>query len=240
MIVHDVQQGSTEWLRLRCGIPTASNFSNILTKSGKRSASAEKYMFALLAEKMMGHPRFEFMSEFMKRGIEQEERAVAKYEYLKDVETFPIGFITNDTQTIGASPDRGIKQLERNLLEVKCPKDETHAMYLLGSGSVFDEYRVQAYGQLWVAEKDVTDVISYHAEMPAAIVRTERDEPFIKLLEEAVLEFSAKLEAKAKELVEKGWMKTAQVKDAPPVFDKETDLAYAAWSKGQTTSGLRN
>lgn len=229
MIIHDCVQGTEEWLRLRSGIPTASQFDKILTKSGKKSASQERYMYALLAERMMGHPRFEFMSHFMERGIELEAKAVAKYEMLNDVDTFPIGFVTNDARTVGASPDRGVG--ERGLLEIKVPKDETHAMYLLGSGSVFDEYKVQALGQLWVAEKDVNDTVSFHPEMPTAIVRTERDEGFISLLEEAVMEFSAKLEAKALELAEKGWMPK---KSAEPIFSKETDRAYEAWMAGQS------
>ena len=53
MIIHECVQGTTEWLQLRSGIPTASNFEKILTKSGKKSASQERYMFALLAERMM-------------------------------------------------------------------------------------------------------------------------------------------------------------------------------------------
>jgi hypothetical protein len=186
-------------------------------------------MFTLLAEKMMGHPRFEFMSQWMQRGMEMEAKAVAYYEFKRDVQTVPIGFITDDLKRWGASPDRLVG--ERGLLEVKTPKDETHAMYLLGSGSVFDEYKVQALGQLWVAEKDFTDVISYHPEMPEAIVHTERDDKFIGLLAEAVMEFSDQLEAKSKELAERGWMPKPNVE---PIFSKETDRAYEAWLAGQS------
>ncbi len=224
MIIHDVKQGTEEWRKLRAGIPTASSFDKIITKSGKRSDSQEPYMFALLAERMMGHPRWQFMSDLMERGQEQEHRAVEKYEYLKDVETYPIGFITDDNQRFGASPDRGIG--EDGLLEVKVPKDETHAMYLLGSGSVLDKYKVQAFGQLWVSGRSYTDVISYHPEMPEALIHTERDEKFIAILEELVLEFSAKLEAKALELAEKGWLKPPKPEH---VFSPETNAAFLEW-----------
>lgn len=230
MIIHNVEQGTEAWLQLRAGIPTASNFEKILTKSGKKSTSQERYMFALLAERMMGHPRFEFMSDWMRRGVELEAKAVSKYELLKDVDTVPIGFVTDDAKRYGASPDRLVG--EHGLLQVKVPKDETHAMYLLGSGSVFDEYKVQASGELMVAQKDFNDLISWHPEMPEAIVRTERDEPFIRLLEEAVLEFSEKLETKARELADKGWLAKDKVKE--PVFSKDVDLAYAAWAAGRT------
>ncbi len=226
MIIHDCVQGTDAWLRLRAGIPTASNFDKILTKSGKKSTSQEKYMFALLAERMMGHPRFEFMSHWMERGIEMEAKAVAYYEKQRDVDTVAVGFITDDLKRYGASPDRLVG--ESGLLQVKVPKDETHAMFLLGSGSVFDEYKVQAIGELMVAKKDFNDLISWHPEMPEAIVRTERDESFIKLLEEAVLEFSDKLESKARELAERGWLAKDRVKADP--FSKETHEAYEAWS----------
>ncbi len=187
-------------------------------------------MFALLAERMMGHPRFEFMSEWMKRGIELEGKAVSYYELQNDIDTVAVGFITDDLKRWGCSPDRLVGQ--RGLLQVKVPKDETHAMYLLRSGSVFDKYKVQASGELMVSGKDFNDLISWHPEMPKAIVHTERDEPFIKLLEEAVMEFSAKLEAKSLELAERGWM--PKPANAEPVFSKETDLAYAAWMAGQS------
>ncbi len=225
MKIWDCVQGSEEWFRLRTGIPTASSFDRILTKSGKKSASQERYMFKLLAERMMGHPCFEFMSDFMQRGKELESKAVDYFEMQKGIDTFPIGFITDDKQWFGASPDRGIG--EDGLLEVKVPKDETHATYLLGSGSVLDDYRVQAYGQLWVSGRAYTEVISWHPEMPKAIIHTERDEKFIALLEEAVLEFSAKLEAKSLELEERGWME----KKAPYQFPAETDEAFERWNK---------
>lgn len=236
MIIHDVQQGTEAWLQLRSGIPTASNFDKIFTKSKKKSESQEPYMFALLAERMMGHPRFEFMSAHMQRGVELEAKAVRKFEMEKNVDTYPIGFITNDAKTIGASPDRGIGAGadDDELLEVKVPKDETHAMYLLGSGSVFDKYKVQASGQLWVANRSATSVISFHPEMPSAIVRTERDEPFIRLLEEAVLEFSAKLEKMAAELAERGWLAKPKEPASEYKFSAETDLAFQKWNAGMS------
>lgn len=189
-------------------------------------------MFALLAERMMGHPRFQFMSEWMERGKELEGKAISKYELLKDVDTVAVGFGTNDAGTVGASPDRLVG--ENGLLEVKVPKDETHAMYLLGSGSVFDDHKVQALGQIWVFSKEFSDVVSHHPEMPTAIVRTERDNPFIRLLEEAVMEFSYKLEAKAVELAKCGWMPKDCAKPSAPVFSSEMDLAFAAWQQGRS------
>ena len=67
MRIHDVKQGSNAWLTLRAGIPTASQFDLILTKSGKPSQSAERYLLTLLAERLMGHPIAEHVSLWMTR-----------------------------------------------------------------------------------------------------------------------------------------------------------------------------
>jgi hypothetical protein len=34
MIILDLEQGTPEWLQARLGIPTASNFGNIITPTG--------------------------------------------------------------------------------------------------------------------------------------------------------------------------------------------------------------
>jgi len=53
---------------------------------------------------------------------------------------------------------------------------------------------------LWVTGRAWTDLLSWHGELPPALVRIERDEKFIAILEPLVLEFSDKLERLAKEL----------------------------------------
>ena len=49
MIELPCQQGSVEWFEARLGIPTASEFSRIVTPTGKLSASRHAYMGELLA-----------------------------------------------------------------------------------------------------------------------------------------------------------------------------------------------
>src|SRR5215510_5138122 len=96
MIVHDCKQGSQKWLELRAGIPTASQFSQILTATGKPSTSAERYLFTLLAERLMGHPIIEHVNFWMTRGSEMERQALQFYEFQRDIETAAVGFITDD------------------------------------------------------------------------------------------------------------------------------------------------
>ncbi len=204
MIVHDVIQGTTEWLMLRCGIPTASQFDRIVTPKGKQSAQAEKYMHALLAERMMGHPVTQFVSTWMDRGSLSESEAVDYYEGVRELDTVKVGFVTNDARTIGASPDRFVG--DDGILEIKVPAEHTHVGYLL-TRSVDAEYFPQVQGQLWVCERAWVDIISYHPEMPMALIHVERDEKFIATLAGAVADFSGELERKAAELRERGWIR---------------------------------
>jgi hypothetical protein len=204
MRIHDVVQGTTAWANLRAGIPTASQFHKIITpKTRKPSTQAPKYMLTLLAERVMGHPCDEFQSSWMARGKALEASAVSYYELQNNVDTTPIGFITNDAKTIGASPDRFVG--DHGMLEVKCPSEAVHMGYLLGE-DVDSDYYCQAMGQLWIAERMWIDVCSYHPDMPSVVVRVHRDEDFIDVLADAVESFSAALEDKAVVLRERGWI----------------------------------
>lgn len=204
MIIHDVTQGTTEWLGLRAGIPTASCFEKIVTKSGKPSTQAEKYMHRLLAERIMGHPATEFVSAHMARGSELEDSARAYYEGVRELDAVKVGFVTNDEKTIGASPDAFVG--DDGLLELKVPAEHTHVAYLL-TRSVDAEYYPQVQGQLWITGRTWLDIMSYHPEMPPAIIRVERDEKFIAALRSGVEDFSVHLERMATELREKGWIR---------------------------------
>lgn len=203
MIIHDVVQGTPEWIALRCGIPTASAFDRILTPGGKASKQAEGYLHQLIAERLMGHAVEEVITTWMSRGQQMEAEAVAYYESLRERETIKIGFLTNDAGTIGASPDRFVG--DDGLLEIKVPKESTHVGYLL-TKAVDAAYYPQVQGQLWVSGRAWLDVMSYHPEMPQALVRVERDEAYIATLSAAVEAFSGELERVTAEARERGWM----------------------------------
>lgn len=208
MIIHDVIQGTPEWAQLRAGIPTSSEFDKIITpKTGKPSSQAEKYMFGLIAERLMGHPRTEYMSHWMDRGSQMEAEAVAFYEFQRDMDTAKVGFITNDAGTIGTSPDRLVG--DEGLLEIKVPAEHTHVGYLI-KHAVDTEYFPQVQGQLWISERQWVDILSYHPEMPPALIRVERNEPFIGMLDAAVNAFSAALDALYQSLLERGITKVYQ------------------------------
>ena len=203
MIVHDVIQGTPEWLALRCGIPTASCFDDIVTPGGKASKSAERYLHTLLAERIMRRPVTQVVTTWMDRGSSLEAEAVSYYEGIRDLDTTKVGFITNDAGTIGASPDRLVGA--DGCLEIKVPKEATHVAYLL-TRAVDSAYCPQVQGQLWIAERTWLDVMSYHPDMPPALVHVERDDKFIKILEAEVGRFVDVLERATEDATARGWM----------------------------------
>jgi len=214
MKIHaDIVQGTQEWRRLRAGIPTASAFDNIVTPTGKKSTQDEKYRFMLLAERMMGHPIDDSKSKWMLRGQDMEGEARAFYEFQRDLPVELIGFVTNDAGTIGASPDAFVG--DEGTLEIKCPSEAIHVSYLLKK-SVDAAYYPQVQGQLWITERKWADILSYHPELPPALIRVERDEPFIKTLSELVTAFSEELEKQFLILVERGWVTENPKKPAMP------------------------
>lgn len=231
MKVIDCEQGTRQWLEARSGIPTASEFKKILTPTGKPSTQADGYLHGLLAERMMGHPRLQAVSERMERGSQLESEAAEFYRFQRECDIARVGFVTNDAGTIGASPDRLVG--DEGLLEIKVPAEHTHVSYLLaGAGASVDgEYKVQVMGQLWVTERKWADVLSYHPDMPPALFRVQRDEKFIEKLAEAVTEFSARLEGLAEMASRAGWIKAKPVEEKPHVkygeFINDDDLAWA-------------
>jgi hypothetical protein len=191
MIRLDVEQGSGEWFAARLGLPTASCFDKILTsKTLKLSASADGYMHKLLAEQVLGVHLADESSGFMQRGQVMEKRAIGYYELQRDVETAPGGFILRDDRRAGCSPDRFVG--DDGLLEIKVPAAATHIGYLLDEEGI--GYRLQVQGQLWIAEREWCDTLSYHPDMPPALVRQERDDKVIDALAAAVDQFCNMME----------------------------------------------
>lgn len=234
MKIYDVLQGSDEWVALRLGVPTASQFHRIFTPGGKASgvATSEKYMHELLAERMTGEDATNFRSEWMERGSTLEADAIAFYQLQRDCETTPVGFMVNDAGTIGASPDQLVD--DDGQMEIKCPKPGVHVGYLLQAGETYETYKVQIQGQLWISGRKYCDVVSYHPTMPMALFRINRDDDYIFKMAPEIEKFSAKLEAKAAELEALGWMEAGRVRAATPKFSAETDLAFQMWNQGRS------
>lgn len=179
----DIEQRSEEWFNQRLGIPTASNYSQLITSKGEPSRQARTYIDKLIAQRLTGKRESSFTTEHIERGIEMEPRAVAWYEFERDVEVVETGFHRHPELDTGCSPDGLVG--EDGLLEIKCPAPHTHVKYLRAE-KVPTEYYPQVQGQIWVMGREWCDFLSFHPEMPKLLIRVERDEQFIAALEEQV------------------------------------------------------
>jgi len=183
MRVNNHEQGSQEWLESRLGRPTASNFSKLLTPTGKPSSSADAYINELIAQKITGElPEF-YINDAMARGNELEPAAKTLYELTNDVEVVEVGLCLHGTLDCGASPDGLVG--DDGGIEIKCPLPHTHVSYLR-DGKLPTKYIPQVQGCLWITGREWWDFMSYHPSMQDLIVRVYRDEAYIKKLADAV------------------------------------------------------
>lgn len=193
MKTYTCEQGTTEWFRLRLGIPTASEFDHIVTPAGKLSASSRAYAYRLVAERVLVQPTESLNGiEHMERGKELEPKAVRQYEFAEEVETYKVGFVTTDDGRIGASPDRLITGAPR-AVEIKCPAPHVLIGYMLEGRA--EKYRPQVQGQLLVGELEAVDLYAFHPQMPPVLLRTWRDEPYLRTLRDALDRFCDLLDA---------------------------------------------
>ncbi len=195
MIIHNVEQGSAEWHALRCGIPTASEFSKILTpKEMKLSSQAPAYMYRLLGEWMTGHTQETIETEYMQIGRELEDRAVKAYCFQRECEVLQVGFVTTDDGRFGCSPDRFVQD-SMGGVEIKThPQAIGIHVQSMVERAMADAHKAQVQGCLWICEREYWDLVSYTEELPIVIVRVNREEKYIKALAAALESFSEVME----------------------------------------------
>jgi len=197
MNVEHVEQGTAEWLALRCGRVTASRVADIVakTKTGY-SASRANYMAELVAERLTGSVAEGYSNAAMQWGQEQEADARLAYSFRSDSDVEQVGFVHHPTIPMsGASPDGLVG--DAGLVEIKCPNTATHIDTLL-SGTVPGKYVTQMLWQMACTGRDWCDFASYDPRLPEEmrlfVSRVPRDDNRIAELEAEVRAFLIELE----------------------------------------------
>ena len=154
-------------------MPTASEFSRLVTSRGEPSKSAMGYALTLAAELFAGKPVDAWEGNYWtERGREMENRAISLYEFANDVTIEPAGFVETDTGETGCSPDGLVG--DDGLVEVKCLKAENHIKAILYSqehGRCLPDYVQQTQGELMICGRSWCDLVFYHPELPLLVVR---------------------------------------------------------------------
>lgn len=191
MIILNCTQGDADWITARCGKPSSSRFSDIVTTKGQTSKSRQKYLYELAGERIIGTPQESYTNPHMQRGIELESSARDYYRLITGNEVIEVGTCFYDARKLYcASPD-GLT--EKGCLEIKCPSLPVAVEYLL-AGKLPTKYFTQVQGQLFVTEKEYADFLSWYPGLPELLIRVERDEPFIEKLKYELEAFCQELD----------------------------------------------
>lgn len=203
MVELPVEQGTEEWKQLRLGKVTASRVADVLSKikSGE-SAGRKNYRMDLVVERLTGIPTASYSTPAMDWGKDNEPWARMAYEAHSGVFVDQIAFIDHPTiKWFGCSPD-GLIGSEGNL-EIKCPNTATHIEYLL-AGVPPAKYIPQMQTQMACSGRLWTDFVSYDPRLPddlqLFVVRLDRDETYIKAMEEEVVKFLDEVEDTCRKL----------------------------------------
>lgn len=190
--VLDMEQGSPEWYQARLGIVTASEFATVMAqgRGGGDSKTRRTYMLKLMGERLTGEPAYHYQNDHMERGKGMEAEARDMYVFLSDLEPRQVGFIRNGK--VGCSPDSLIGN--DGMLEIKTKLAHLQLDVLL-SDAFPSEHVAQVQGQLWVAEREWCDFVSYWPKLKPFTKRVYRDEAYIKNLETAVAIFENEMAA---------------------------------------------
>ena len=203
MIILDCEQGSAEWIAARLGIPTASQFSRIVTPTGMASASQRPYIAELCAEWALAEPAGEWQgNEWAERGKMLEPDARRYYAFERGIDYREIGLAYRDeTRKVAASPD-GISEDGRPL-ELKCPMPKTHLLWL-SDGELPREHAMQVQGQMWVMGATEADFLSYCPGLPPLMLTVKADPGIQRALDEQIPAFVEELDRRKQVLRDMG------------------------------------
>jgi hypothetical protein len=200
MKIHPAQQGTQAWIEARCSIPTASEFSELLTpKFEIRTGEMPKtYLARKLAEKWGGplpvKPTFE-----MEQGNVLEDFALPFFTFKTDLEVNRVGLCLTDDERVGCSPDGLIG--DNGGLECKCPAAQTHVKYLLNE-VLPPEYATQVHGSMYVTGRPFWYFMSFRRNFPPLILKIERDEKIQAKIGEALAGFLKTFDEEFERMVE--------------------------------------
>lgn len=189
-VYEDLEQGTDEWLALRCGVVTASIIGKLITpKTIKVAANdtARAAVEGLVTERIEGRPEEVWVSGDMDRGTRDEPFARDLYaQHHAPVDE--IGFMVRDDWgfQIGFSPDGLVG--DDGLIEIKSRKPKIQMRTFLRD-EVPLENIAQIQTGLLVSGRDWLDYVSYAGGWPLYVKRVYPDPRWQAAIVEAVEAF---------------------------------------------------
>ncbi len=199
MIIHkDLIQGTDEWKQARIGKLTASYSSTIMAKQGL-GKGAETLAVEIIAEQLTGEPLDNYTSKPMEDGSENELYARDIYADSRCVSVEEIGGF--EDVMLWMSPDGLVNK--DGLIEIKCCQPKRHIQNILFQ-KYRNEYNHQMQFGLMISERQWCDLVLFNPDMPdnlkAKVFRIERDEEYIKLIQDRIIQFKVMIDEFKKQL----------------------------------------
>ncbi len=198
--INEIQQGSTDWLKLRLGVITASEAGKVISKprSGKTWTDTKKsYFYTLLAE-ICTREIVEVSAKPLAWGKDNEEAARTLFEFTTDVMVAEVPIIYKDESLRTACSPDGLCSDSRGL-ELKCPFTSRDFMKfrLGGFDAIKNEYMAQVQFSMWVTDKESWYFANYDPRMKREGIHhviVERDSKFMDEFDEFVPDFIEKMD----------------------------------------------
>jgi len=214
MKIHDVKQGSEDWLKVRTQFFTGSALGDWLLDGDRTKTSRKAWQNAIWNKlgELSQDDEPNFPNWAMKRGTELEPLARAAYERHTGFKVTEVGFISHDCDGFGVSPDGLVMDRAEDPnrtgmhhgLELKCPVARTMLKWL-DAGTLPDEHKLQVHASLAASGLQRWDFFAYHPELVPLHIIVERDE-FTEQVLAGLLKLSDDYSAAKAKLA--GWIAT--------------------------------
>ena len=194
MKIIDCEQGKPSWYAARMGIVTASEVDALVTPKWalRKGDGVDTYLYKKLAEKMLNWSPEMLAGFAVDQGKILETIAIPWFEFTQSKKVRRVGFVTTDDGRAGCSPD-GLLD-DGTGVEIKSPQAPNQIRYLL-EGKVPEDYLPQVHFSMLVTGAPAWTFVAYSNQLPALVLRVERDEAIQAKLQEALAAFNARFDA---------------------------------------------
>lgn len=156
MQIHNIEQGSPEWIEVRKGKMTASHAQAI----GNVGKGLDTYIIELMAEFYSSGEKEKFTNGHIERGNELEPIAREVYELETGDKVQKVGFIEYN-EYVGCSPDGLIG--DNGGIEIKCIDDVKYFKHLINGESEIDSSHLwQIQMNLLITGRDYWKLLIYN------------------------------------------------------------------------------
>lgn len=201
------EQGTEGWLLERLGHVTGSRFEDVMavSRAGKPLESRQTAIVEITLELLTGRPGPMWSSKPTRWGKEHEPYARMAWEAATGSMCQEVGFVTHKKhRQVGVSPD-GLIGTDGGW-EAKCPYTAAVHLDTLLNGMP-PAHMAQCQGGMWVCEREWWEFVSYHPAFPPTMrlyrQRIPRDDKYIAVMEEKVLDAVAEININVRELLAK-------------------------------------